>query len=125
MIRFEPDAAQPIRNLFANLAGRVVTAQSQTFANNFSNRHPWIQAGIRILENHLDLMGITLEVRRLVAFRKLLAFENHFTRGFVMQAYQGFSECRFPRTALSDETDDLLRVHIQTDTVHGVYDPFR
>src|SRR5206468_5787337 len=89
------------------------------------NRHPWIQAGIRILENHLDLMGITLEVRRLVAFRKLLAFENHFTRGFVMQPYQGFSECRFPRTALSDETDDLLRVHIQTHTVHGVYDPFR
>src|SRR5438477_8656153 len=124
MIRFESDLAQPIHNLLANLSARVVTAQPQPFANNFSDGHSWIQAGIRILKNHLDLTRVTLEVRRFVAVRKFFAFENYFPCGFVMQAHQSFSERRFPGAAFSDETDDFLRVDLEADAVNSVYQSF-
>src|SRR5262249_12107577 len=75
----------------------------------------------RILKDHLDLTGVTLEVRRFVAVRKFFAFENDFPGGFVMQAHQRFSECRFPGAAFSDETDYFLRVHVQTHAVDSVY----
>src|SRR5690349_10121783 len=57
--------------------------------------------------------------------RQFVAFEKDFPCCLMVQTDQSFSEGRLSRAALSDQSDDFLRVHVQADAVNRVYDSFR
>ena len=60
----------------------------QGLAHNGLNRPPWIQAGIGVLENHLDALAHGLGIARLEGGVRILSIKGQAAAGGFIQAHQ-------------------------------------
>ncbi len=87
--------------------------------------HPWTQSGIRILEYQLCLaterqhilLGQSVDIELFLSI-----MEDDLARGDGSRLQNGATQCRFARTAFSDQAKKLAPLNLQIDIVERTND---
>src|SRR5699024_7908540 len=88
------------------------------FGDDVPHLHPWIQAGVRVLEDHLDLAAEICSCWPMDQFVDVPVLVPDRATARLVQPDHGTPSCRFPRSRLADQPECLALVDAKRDIVH-------
>ena len=120
VVRLEAHEVHHPGYLAAAFAPVAEAVDAQPFADAVGDRCPWIEARVRVLEDHLHPAPIGLEVGALEA-GDVLAVEADRSRGRIDQPQQQPPDGRLAAAGLANQSKRLAPLDVEADVVHGLH----
>ena len=121
VVGVEPHHVQQLLNTTPMLLGRQhVGMDRKRFADDVTDRHPRVQRGVGVLEDHLDVAAHVFGLTPVQA-RDVLAVDLDGTRRGTFQPDQHLGERGLSGTTLTDDAESLTRMQVETHPVHGLH----
>ena len=118
MLFGQTDLLQHGNHAAANLSGIGNAADLQTFADDLFDGHTGVQRLDRILEDHGDVIGQILTQFLGHLTGDVLAVENHFAGGGIVQTDDGTAGSGLTTAGLTDQTKGLGGMDAEADVVN-------
>lgn len=120
VLRVKPDEVEQLFDPLGSLATRYsVRMDSERFTDDVPHRHTRIQRGIRVLKDDLNVTT-QFAHRRSREIRHVASLEGDRARRRRLEVYQQTPQRGLAAPRLSDDTECLARIEVETDPVDSL-----
>src|SRR5262245_50622041 len=120
MLGIKSDQLKQLRNTVAAMSLSPLAMNIKRFFNYLADPHPWVERGIRILEDDLHTLPQPPHLVR-AERQQVLPVDPHFSRRWLNQPKNAAACRRFAATGFANKSERLASTDREAHTINGLY----